>query len=164
MDADARMEHLAQALTAPIVEYFINNKPTTRARSPNGLPGSPSGPESAFSVLDAIHPFQRKFAKRAAVLLHTIRDTFLQGTLDSANATPTLLAKGTRAVYEFIRYDLGVKMRGLDNSAHDRGISEQLVLTEPLLGDDVTVIYEAIRDSKMRPMLLGLFGPNGVDV
>jgi phenylalanine ammonia-lyase len=161
MDAEPRMEHVAEALTIPILNHFIENKPVKFPNSSTSSPTVQSPPDAeASSLLGSISRFKDSFAERATALLYSQRSMFLNGSEDpnDLGPTPNFLAPGSRLIYTYIRRDLGVKMRGVDNHTWDQvDWDSGYELQEPLLGDDVTTIYECIRDHKMRSTLIRLF-------
>jgi phenylalanine ammonia-lyase len=57
-----------------------------------------------------------------------------------------------RPVYEFVRVTLGIRMYGIDNLN-----SFQDGFTEITIGQNVSLIYEAIRDGQLRDVIVGLF-------
>ena len=62
----------------------------------------------------------------------------------------------TRLLYEFVRNELGVKIHGLPNLKGFKG--EGLIeVGERGIGENVSLIYEAIRDGRMQRTLVGLF-------
>ncbi|KAF9520851.1 hypothetical protein BS47DRAFT_1374656 [Hydnum rufescens UP504] len=134
-DAVPRLVSVAAACTTPLVNSFLLHSPTC----------SPLA-----DVVTSIGMFRASFAKRAADLLHTLRTEYLDGTRGPAPASPFL--GRTRPIYEFVRYTLGIKMHGYEN----------LILFEDgfgdvTLGDNISIIYESIRDGKMQGVVIDLF-------
>lgn len=75
--------------------------------------------------------------------------------LEGARGAAPFLGR-TRALYEFVRSALGVRMHGLANL---RGFAGEGLdaFGERSVGESVSVIYEAIRDGRMQRALVGLF-------
>ncbi|KZT72322.1 phenylalanine ammonia-lyase [Daedalea quercina L-15889] len=132
MDAVPRMQKVASAAITPIVDYCLAN--------------------GAASALGALSSFRDAVAERSAALLIDLRNAYLNGERGAAPAAQYL--GKTRAVYEFIRVTLGVRMHGkenLENFANGPGV------TDATLGHNISLIYESIRDGKMQGIVVGLF-------
>ncbi|KAF9519362.1 hypothetical protein BS47DRAFT_1388195 [Hydnum rufescens UP504] len=139
-DAVPRLVSAAAACTTPLVNSFLHSSPSCLECS--GLP--------IADVLTCIGAFRASFAKRAANLLHTLRTEYLDGTRGPAPASPFL--GGTRPMYEFVRCTLGIKMHGYENlTLFEDGFGDLTV------GDNVSIIYESIRDGKMQGVVIDLF-------
>ncbi|KZV88969.1 phenylalanine ammonia-lyase [Exidia glandulosa HHB12029] len=80
-----------------------------------------------------------------------LREEYLEG---KKTAAPFL--GGTRALYEFVRGELGVKIHGLSNL---RGfVGDGLdAYGERGVGENVSVIYESIRNGRVQRVLAGMF-------
>ncbi|KAF9519361.1 hypothetical protein BS47DRAFT_1482068 [Hydnum rufescens UP504] len=140
-DAVPRLVSAAAACTTPLVNWFLLH--------PSASSGVFCGQPTA-DVLTSIGAFRASFAKRAANLLHTLRTEYLDGTRGPAPASPFL--DGTRPMYEFVRCTLGIKMHGYENlTLFEDGFGDLVV------GDNVSIIYESIRDGKMQGVVIDLF-------
>ncbi|KAJ7188147.1 L-Aspartase-like protein [Mycena filopes] len=136
MDAADQMREVASSSSTMLLNFF-------------------SKPEFAGSqgpAFVAIPGFQAKVALRGTTLLNKLRGEFLSG---QRGASPASLYLGkTRPVYEFIRVKLGVKMHGIENYnlfANSLGVDDETV------GQNVSKIFEAIRDGEMQKVLAGVF-------
>ncbi|KAJ7647247.1 L-Aspartase-like protein [Roridomyces roridus] len=107
---------------------------------------------SQASILGGIPAFQETVASQGVALLNKLRGEFLSG---QRGATPASRYLGkTRAVYEFIRVKLGVKMHGEENfNSFENGLG----VDDVTLGQNISVIYEAIRDGEMQGIVASLF-------
>ncbi|KAJ7703111.1 phenylalanine ammonia-lyase [Mycena rosella] len=136
MDAADQMREVASSSSTMLLNLFA----------------SPEFASSQGPVLVAIPGFQANLALRSATLLNKLRGEFLSG---QRGACPASLYLGkTRPVYEFIRVKLGVKMHGAENYAH---FANGLGVDDVTIGQNISVIYEAIRDGEMQKILAGLF-------
>ena len=82
--------------------------------------------------------------------LHTLRTSYLDGSRGPFPASPYLGA--TRPMDEFIRRTLGIKMHGYENLTYfEDGFGDVLI------GGNISVIYESIRDGRMQGVVIGLF-------
>ncbi|KAG9090623.1 hypothetical protein FRC06_000948 [Ceratobasidium sp. 370] len=104
-----------------------------------------AGPE-----LTGISAFRESVAGRSAELYGQLRVEYLTGKRGPAPAAELL--GNTRPVYEFVRVKLGVKMHGLDNlNQFEEG------WTDLSIGQNVALIYEAIRDGRMQDVVASLW-------
>jgi len=133
MDAEPRFAAAAAASTVPIVDFFT------------------SQPNSPLSILTNIAEFRSRLASRSVQLQERLRTEYLSGTRGPAPASRFL--NKTRPVYEFIRVTLGIKMHGEVN----RKMFMDELGTERSIGQNVSLIHEAIRDGKMQAIVVGLF-------
>ncbi|KAI0260178.1 phenylalanine ammonia-lyase [Gloeopeniophorella convolvens] len=104
------------------------------------------------AALGALPAYRRGVAGRATDLLVRLRKEFLSGARGAAPASKYL--NRTRAVYEFVRVTLGIRMHGSENEsvfAHGLGVEDVTI------GQNVSLIHEAIRDGKMQAVVVGLF-------
>ncbi|KAJ7321625.1 phenylalanine ammonia-lyase [Mycena albidolilacea] len=136
MDAVARMIKVAEASTSLLVEFFM-------ASSDMSL---------AVAALTALPTFRATVASRAAAKLVALRGEYLLGARGPAPAS-ALLEK-TRPIYEFIRVTLGIRMHGTENLG---SFKEGLGVQDVTVGQNVSLIHEAIRDGKMQAVVVGLF-------
>ncbi|KZV73970.1 phenylalanine ammonium lyase [Peniophora sp. CONT] len=102
--------------------------------------------------LDAIAGFRSSAASRATTLLQTLRTEYLEGK--RGRAPGAHLLKRTRPVYEFVRNKLGVRMHGAENAGL---FPNGLGMDAPSIGENVSKIYEAIRDGEVQSVVVGLF-------
>ncbi|KAJ7084481.1 L-Aspartase-like protein [Mycena belliarum] len=136
MDAVDQMREVASSSSTLLLHFFANPEFATA-----------QGP-----ALVAIPGFQANLALRSTTLLNKLRGEFLSG---QRGACPASLYLGkTRPVYEFIRVKLDVKMHGAENYGH---FSHGLGVEEATIGQNISVIYESIRDGEMQKILAGLF-------
>ncbi|KAG8996235.1 hypothetical protein FRB93_000901 [Tulasnella sp. JGI-2019a] len=131
MDIVPRMQTSVAASTTPLVDFLV------------ATPSSISG-------LEKIPAFRQKVVDQAVALLARLRNEFLMGEKGPAPAAE-LLGK-TRPVYEYVRVTLGVKMHGNENAAGFGG-----GFTQATIGQNVSTIYESIRDGKMQDVIASLF-------
>lgn len=121
MDNVDQMLAVAAAATPVIVEIFTNADAADLA--------SPS--------LVSISGFRSRIAVRASESLETLRKEFLGGSRGAAPASAQL--GKTRAMYEFVRKDLGIKMHGGENHGQfSNGIGNDDVS----IGGNISKIYE----------------------
>lgn len=146
-DTERMMETVASACTAPIVEFL-----TSCLRDP---PTSGSNMPSAVDLLSSMAAFRASFIQKSAASLQDFRKIYLENSARSSTPvlTSRILADGTRPVYEFIRNELGIGLHGLDNLCEFKNGFE-----EPLIGDDVSRIYECIQNGRMARVLVKVFG------
>ncbi|TBU36760.1 PAL-domain-containing protein [Dichomitus squalens] len=91
-------------------------------------------------------------AERLTASLVRLWKEYLSGVKGWAPAA-AYLGK-SRGVYEFIRTTLGIRMHGAEN-AHD--FKEGPGVEDQTIGQDISLIHEAIRDGKMQDVVVGLF-------
>ncbi|KAI1792258.1 phenylalanine ammonia-lyase [Ganoderma leucocontextum] len=132
MDAAHRMRAVAAATTTPLVDFCVG--------------------AHVRLDLDEIVAFRARLAERMAAALVGLRDEYLQGAKGPVPAANYL--GRSRAVYEFVRTTLGVRMHGVEN-LHD--FKDGPGVEEPSIGQDISLIHEAIRDGKMQDVVVGLF-------
>ncbi|KAK1230449.1 hypothetical protein PQX77_006459 [Marasmius sp. AFHP31] len=102
-------------------------------------------------LLSSIATFRTHVSSRATKLMNDLRMSYLSGERGAAPASPYL--GKTKLVYEYIRVGLGVKMHGLDNiTAFSKEMTE-----DNTIGQQISVIHEAIRDGKMQSIVSDLF-------
>ncbi|KAL0566724.1 Protein pal1 [Marasmius crinis-equi] len=134
MDVADQMSTVAAASVPALTEFFVRS----------GLGDTPG-------LLSSISKFQSNVASRATTLMNELRMAYLTGKRGVSPASPHL--GKTRAMYEFVRITLGVKMHGLDNLTgfvDDSGLDNTV-------GQQISVIYEAIRDGKIHETILDMF-------
>ncbi|KAF9048230.1 phenylalanine ammonia-lyase [Hymenopellis radicata] len=138
MDAVPRMAKVAGASTSLLVDFFTVTQT----------------PDVAMSVtaLGALPRFRETVASRAAAKLVALREEYLLGARGPAPASAWL--GRTRPIYDFIRVTLGIRMHGTENLGVFR---EGLGIQDVTVGQNVSLIHEAIRDGKMQGVVAGLF-------
>jgi len=101
--------------------------------------------------LQQITTFQNTLATRTSSALEGLRLDYFRAT---RGPTPASNWMGrTKAVYEFIRVSLGIRTHGLENyELFQNGIGAY-----GNVGQDVSKIYEAIKDGRMQSVVAGLF-------
>jgi len=117
-----------------------------------GLMSPAASASDAGAALALIPELQSRLASRSTELQDKLRTDFLSGERGPAPAAP-LLGK-TRVLYNFIRQTLGVRMHGSENYSH---FANGLGRDDVTLGQNISKIYEAIRDGKMEPVVLSIF-------
>ncbi|KXN85292.1 Phenylalanine ammonia-lyase [Leucoagaricus sp. SymC.cos] len=138
MDAQERMQKIASSSTIILLDYI-------------------TGPafenfEAAGSALSAIPAFRSRVAARANVLLDSLRRDYLSGERGPAPASKYL--NRTKPVYEFVRKELGIRMHGSEN--YTRFVNG-LGVEDVTIGQNISLIHEAIRDGKMQSVIVSLF-------
>jgi phenylalanine ammonia-lyase len=134
MDAVARFATAAATSTTPIVEFFTSHS------------------VSADSIFVRIAEFRDQVASRSVDLLEQLRTEYLSGARGPAPASRFL--DKTRGVYEFIRLALGIKMHG---EVNQKMFKVDPGMEEISIGQNVSLIHEAIRDGKMQGVVAALF-------
>ncbi|KAF7296113.1 Phenylalanine ammonia-lyase [Mycena kentingensis (nom. inval.)] len=141
MDAEDQMREVAASTSTLLVNYLAG------AVSATAVP-----PPAPAATLMAIPEFQARVARRGASLLQKLRGEFLLG--ERGRSPASLYLGKTRAVYEYVRVQLGIKMYGVENFS---GFATGLGTNEETIGQNITTIYEAIRDGAMGRIIAGLF-------
>ncbi|KAI0057876.1 phenylalanine ammonia-lyase [Artomyces pyxidatus] len=133
MDAEPRMARVAAAADSIFVNTF-------------------AGANADVSALAALPPFRDAVASRAAGLLVALREEYLSGERGPAPASVHL--SKTRPVYEFVRKTLGIRMHGAENNGL---FASGLGVEDPTIGQNVSLIHEAIRDGQLQGTIVELF-------
>lgn len=144
MDNVDRMEAVAASTTSIFVDFF--KKPQH----------SGSGHPITADIVNLVSTFRSKVASRSVNLLERLRKSFLSGERGRAPASAYL--NKTRPVYEFVRLTLGVRMHGSENYSH---FANGLGVDDVSVGQNVSRIYEAIRDGQLQPVVVSLFAKLG---
>lgn len=133
MDAVDQMKEVTASFAPMLVEVFTSTRVMPDA-------------------LSAIPRFRSNISSRATQLFDRLRASYLSG---ERGATPASSLLGrTRSVYEFIRVSLGIRMHGSENySAFANGLG----VDDPTIGQNISSIYEAIRDGKFHDVVADLF-------
>ena len=134
MDAAHRMRTVAAATTAPLVDFCAQRGGAVELN------------------LDEIVVFRARLAEGMEGTLVRLREEYLRGAKGPAPAAKYL--GKVRGVYEFVRTTLGVRMHGVEN-LHDFEYGPGV--EELSIGQDISLIHEAIRDGKMQDVVVGLF-------
>ncbi|KZT23553.1 phenylalanine ammonia-lyase [Neolentinus lepideus HHB14362 ss-1] len=116
MDAVPRMQSVAAQTTTVIFDFLSSAAP---------------------AALSAIPAFRDNLAKRSTGLLEQLRQEYLSGARGDTPASPYL--SRTRAMYEFVRKTLGIRMQGSENlHLFEKGAGVEDVT----VGQNVSLIYE----------------------
>jgi phenylalanine ammonia-lyase len=137
MDAVERMEKVAGSATSIFVDFL------TGSSIING--------NAAAASLASIPSFRSRVATRAAALLKQLQRDYLSGTRGPAPASSYL--NRTRPVYEFVRITLGIRMHGAENL---HSFESGLGVEDVTVGQNVSLIHEAIRDGKLQPIIVSM--------
>ncbi|KAH9174925.1 phenylalanine ammonia-lyase [Lactarius sanguifluus] len=105
-----------------------------------------------FAGLSGLSGFNDSVSERATTSLMTLRGAYLAGSRGPAPARDHLTK--TQPVYEFVRENLGIGMHGLTN--HE-SFPDGLDIEEATIGENVSLIYEAIRDGQLQWIVAGMF-------
>jgi len=138
MDADDRMIKVAASSTTCIVDFLTG--PDFAATA------------SAGSALTSIPSFRSQVAARGTALLHQLRADYLSGVKGIAPASRYL--NKTKPIYQFVRITLGVRMHGSENNSK---FVNGLGIDDITIGQNISLIQEAIRDGKMQAVVVALF-------
>lgn len=138
MDAPEQMQKVAASSSTILLDYFTGPAFVD--------------PEATGSILANIPLFRSRVASRATLLLDDLRKNYLSGARGAAPASRYL--NKTRPVYEFVRITLGIKMHGSENYSR---FANGLGVEEVTVGENVSLIHEAIRDGKLQPVIVNLF-------
>jgi len=141
MDCADRMKKVAEACTSPLVNHFLATPPLT-------------------SAISNIPVFRSSLSSRMTALYTQLTKEFLDGARGPAPATKYL--KRTRAVYGFVRNELKIKMHGKENFERFdyNGIDGLVGMAggdDGTIGQNITRIYEAIRDGKLQAAVVDTF-------
>lgn len=141
MDCADRMKNVAEACTAPLVNHFLATPPLTTS-------------------ISNIPAFRTSLSSRLTALYNQLTKEFLDGAHGPAPASKYL--KRTRAVYEFVRSELKIKMHGKENferfdSVGIDGVVGMAGGDDGTIGQNITRIYEAIRDGKLQGVVVDTF-------
>ncbi|KAK7057113.1 phenylalanine ammonia-lyase [Favolaschia claudopus] len=136
MDAADQMREVASSTSSMLLGFFTGLELTT-AQTP---------------ALSTISAFQAKIMLQGTNLLNKLRGEFLSGQRGPSPAS-AYLGK-TRPVYDFIRLTLGIKMHGAENyNLFVNGLG----VDDVTIGQNISIIYEAIRDGDMQSLLVQVF-------
>lgn len=121
MDGGDRMRAVAASTTTTLVDFFTQFSDMS-ASSP---------------LLHAIPTFRSQFTLRATAELDRLRKDYLSGERGAAPAS--LYLSKTRAVYEYVRIDLGIKMHGSENYSR---FVKGLGVEDVSIGQNISTIHE----------------------
>lgn len=138
MDAKERMQKVAASTSTTLLDFFTG--PTF------------SDMTAVASALTSIPSFRSRVAERLTSLLDELRRDYLSGARGPAPASRYL--NKTRPVYEFVRVTLGIRMHGSENYHR---FTKGLGVEDVTIGQNVSLIHEAIRDGKMQHVIVNLF-------
>ncbi|KAF8229019.1 phenylalanine ammonia-lyase [Tricholoma matsutake] len=138
MDAPEQMQKVAASSSTILLDFFTG---------PAFVDSAATG-----SILAEIPLFRSHVASRATLLLDDLRKDYLSGARGAAPASRYL--NKTRPVYEFVRITLGIRMHGSENYSR---FANGLGVEEVTVGENVSLIHEAIRDGKLQPVIVDLF-------
>ncbi|KAF7372089.1 Phenylalanine ammonia-lyase [Mycena venus] len=136
MDAADQMHEVAASSSTVLLKFFTTEYAGT-----------------SVTALSAIPAFQLRVAERGTTVLQLLRSAFLAGERGASPAS-AYLGK-TKAVYKFVRLMLGIKLHGVENQS---GFANGLGVDDITIGQNISVIYEAIRDGKMQGVILRMLG------
>ena len=146
MDCADRMKRVAEACTVPLVNYFLAVPPLTAS-------------------ITSIPAFRTSLACRLSAFYTQLTKAFLDGARGPAPASKYL--KNTRTVYEFVRLELKIKMHGKENFERFDHVGIDGLVGMPggddeTIGENITRIYEAVRDGKLQAAVVDTFANPGV--
>lgn len=141
MDCADRMTKVAEACIAPLLNHLLATPPLTAS-----IPNIPT--------------FRTSLANRLTAFYNQLTKAFLDGVHGPAPASKYL--KKTRAMYEFVRMELKIKMHGKENFERFDHVGIDGLVGMPggddeTLGQNITRIYEAIRDGKLQAVVVDTF-------
>jgi len=138
MDSADQMRAVAASSASVIMDFFCD----TDASNDSAL--CPS--------LTLISEFRSRVSAKAITLHEALRKAFLSGAMGHAPASPYL--GRTKRLYEFVREGLGIRMHGSENHGlFPNGIG----MDEASIGQNISKIYEALRDGNMQNTVFSLF-------
>jgi phenylalanine ammonia-lyase len=138
MDAQERMRTIAAASTTVLLDFITGP--------------AFENPQAIAPALSSIPAFRSRVAAHATVLLDSLRREYLSGGRGPTPASKYL--NRTKPVYEFVRLELGIRMHGSENYSR---FANGLGVDDVTIGQNVSLIHEAIRDGKMQSVVANLF-------
>lgn len=138
MDATERMHQVAASTTTQLVDFFTG--PHFKDTASLGF------------ILASVPGFRAIVASRATSLLDNLRRDYLSGARGAAPASRYL--NKTRPLYEYVRLTLGIRMHGSEN--YSRFVNG-LGVDDVTVGQNVSLIHEAIRDGKLQSVIIDMF-------
>ncbi|KAH8828023.1 L-Aspartase-like protein [Flagelloscypha sp. PMI_526] len=94
-------------------------------------------------------------SSRGYSLLQTLRSEYLSGARGAAPASNLIGA--TKVVYRYVRETLKIPMHGRENlSVFEHGLN----FVDQTIGQNVSLIYEAMRDGHLQPVIADLMAPS----
>ncbi|KAM6502211.1 phenylalanine ammonium lyase [Amanita muscaria] len=138
MDNTDRMTTMAATSSSVLLQFFTDS--------------GASVPPSSCDLLSSVASFQSSMATRSSVLMDDLRKEYIFG---DRGPTPASQYIGkTRPVYQFIRTTIGVRMHGSENY---NKFYNGLGVEDVTIGQNISRIYESIRDGKMQSIIVSLF-------
>lgn len=138
MDARERMHKVAASSTSVLLDFFTGSTFTDASL--------------VAPALTSIPNFRLNVSQKLYALLDELRSDYLSGKRGPAPASRYL--NKTRSVYEFVRLTLGIRMHGSENYNH---FANGAGVEDVTVGQNVSLIHEAIRDGRMQPVIVNLF-------
>jgi phenylalanine ammonia-lyase len=141
MDCADRMKNAAEACTAPLVNHLLATP-------------------SLAADIPSIPAFRKSLASRLTTFHTQLTKAFLDGAHGPAPASNYLTK--TRKMYEFVRIELKIKMHGKENFEQFDHVGIDGLVGMPggddeTIGQNITRIYEAIRDGKLQAAVVDTF-------
>jgi phenylalanine ammonia-lyase len=119
VDALQRLSQVAAATTTPLVDFCTSEG------------------HSALGALAGITVFRAELAEEGARRLNALRAEYLEGKKGPAPASQYL--GKTKAMYEFVRLTLGIRMHGIEN-LHEWEAGAGM--EQASIGEDISLIHE----------------------
>lgn len=138
MDNVDQMRAVANSSTTTLVNFFVQQ--------------SQASETSSMLDFKAFSEFGSRIASHTAAYHDELRKDYLTGLKGPAPASPYL--SKTKGVYEFVRVTLGVRLHGFENYS---GFTNGLGVDDVSVGENISTIYEAIRDGKIQNVVASLF-------
>jgi len=141
MDCVDRMKKVAEACTAPLVDHILATPPF-------------------IAFVPCIPTFRASLANRMSTFYTQLTKAFLNGARGPAPASKYLMK--TRKLYEYVRTELKIKMHGKENFERFDHVGIDGLIGMPggddeTVGQNITRIYEAIRDGKLQAAVVDTF-------
>lgn len=137
MDSADQMQAIAASTTPVILDLFSDVERSDAASGPS---------------LKTLADFRSRVASKATDLHEKLRREYLSG---SRGPTPAITKLGkTRGMYSYIRKDLAIKMHGAQNFSQ---FPNDIGVDDVSAGENISKIYEAIRDGHMQDTVFSLF-------
>ncbi|KAF8622680.1 hypothetical protein AX15_006782 [Amanita polypyramis BW_CC] len=137
MDGTERMRRVAASSTPTLLDFLTGS--------------DVEDPDTAIASLASIPSFCSRVASRGSTLLKQLQTSYLSGGRGPAPATSYL--NKTRPIYEFVRLTLGIRMHGSENL---HSFENGLGVEDVTVGQNVSLIHEAIRDGKMQRVIVNM--------
>ncbi|KAG2748194.1 phenylalanine ammonia-lyase [Suillus brevipes Sb2] len=155
LETNARMYKVASACVVPLVTA-LSTSPVQGAELsalPVFIASIAAGLVNKLTELRCAYLGVQPFAVRGASLSAEGTEVAWRGPAPASK----YLAPRTRALYEFVRVTLGVRMHGAANLRGDVfGMRDGLEGEDATIGNGVSVICEAIRDGRVGRVVVGM--------